>query len=299
MAVSPDGRSTWFKGWGLPALLLAPQLLIVLIFFYWPSVRAVFSSFFLEDAFGQSAEFVGLENFERLFADSDYADSFGITIVFSVLVTSIGLSVSLVLAWFADRAIKARYVFRTMLIIPYAVSAAVAAVLWSFLFAPSVGVVAHWLIKQGLAWNYLVNANHAMALIVMTAVWKQISYNFIFFLAGLQAIPRSMFEASAIDGAGPFKTFFYVTLPLLSPTAFFLLVVNVVYAFFDTFGIIDASTGGGPGTSTSILVYKVYHDGFKSLDLGSSSAQSVILMIFVVLLNIVQFLFIERRVHYG
>ncbi|MFY7987000.1 MAG: sn-glycerol-3-phosphate ABC transporter permease UgpA [Burkholderiaceae bacterium] len=299
MAVSPDGRSTWFKGWGLPALLLAPQLLIVLIFFYWPSVRAVFSSFFLEDAFGQSAEFVGLENFERLFADSDYADSFGITIVFSVLVTSIGLSVSLVLAWFADRAIKARYVFRTMLIIPYAVSAAVAAVLWSFLFAPSVGVVAHWLIKQGLAWNYLVNANHAMALIVMTAVWKQISYNFIFFLAGLQAIPRSMFEASAIDGAGPFKTFFYVTLPLLSPTAFFLLVVNVVYAFFDTFGIIDASTGGGPGTSTSILVYKVYHDGFKSLDLGSSSAQSVILMILVVLLTVVQFRFIERRVHYG
>jgi sn-glycerol 3-phosphate transport system permease protein len=279
--------------------LLAPQLLIVLIFFYWPSVRAVFSSFFLEDAFGQSAEFVGLENFERLFADSDYADSFGITIVFSVLVTSIGLSVSLVLAWFADRAIKARYVFRTMLIIPYAVSAAVAAVLWSFLFAPSVGVVAHWLIKQGLAWNYLVNANHAMALIVMTAVWKQISYNFIFFLAGLQAIPRSMFEASAIDGAGPFKTFFYVTLPLLSPTAFFLLVVNVVYAFFDTFGIIDASTGGGPGTSTSILVYKVYHDGFKSLDLGSSSAQSVILMILVVLLTVVQFRFIERRVHYG
>jgi sn-glycerol 3-phosphate transport system permease protein len=299
MAASPDARSTWFKGWGLPALLLAPQLLIVLIFFYWPSVRAVFSSFFLEDAFGQSAEFVGLENFERLFADSDYADSFGITIVFSVLVTSIGLSVSLVLAWFADRAIKARYVFRTMLIIPYAVSAAVAAVLWSFLFTPSVGVVAHWLIKQGLAWNYLVNANHAMALIVMTAVWKQISYNFIFFLAGLQAIPRSMFEASAIDGAGPFKTFFYVTLPLLSPTAFFLLVVNVVYAFFDTFGIIDASTGGGPGTSTSILVYKVYHDGFKSLDLGSSSAQSVILMILVVLLTVVQFRFIERRVHYG
>ena len=299
MAASPDARSTWFKGWGLPALLLAPQLLIVLIFFYWPSVRAVFGSFFLEDVFGQSAEFVGLENFERLFADSDYADSFGITIVFSVLVTSIGLSVSLVLAWFADRAIKARYVFRTMLIIPYAVSAAVAAVLWSFLFAPSVGVVAHWLIKQGLAWNYLVNANHAMALIVMTAVWKQISYNFIFFLAGLQAIPRSMFEASAIDGAGPFKTFFYVTLPLLSPTAFFLLVVNVVYAFFDTFGIIDASTGGGPGTSTSILVYKVYHDGFKSLDLGSSSAQSVILMILVVLLTVVQFRFIERRVHYG
>jgi len=299
MALAVDERSAWFKGWGLPALLLAPQLLIVLIFFYWPSVRAVFSSFFLEDAFGQSAEFVGLENFERLFADSDYADSFGITIVFSVLVTSIGLSVSLVLAWFADRAIKARYVFRTMLIIPYAVSAAVAAVLWSFLFAPSVGVVAHWLIKQGLAWNYLVNANHAMALIVMTAVWKQISYNFIFFLAGLQAIPRSMFEASAIDGAGPFKTFFYVTLPLLSPTAFFLLVVNVVYAFFDTFGIIDASTGGGPGTSTSILVYKVYHDGFKSLDLGSSSAQSVILMILVVLLTVVQFRFIERRVHYG
>ncbi|MEY3104218.1 MAG: sn-glycerol-3-phosphate ABC transporter permease UgpA [Betaproteobacteria bacterium] len=299
MALAVDERSAWFKGWGLPALLLAPQLLIVLIFFYWPSVQAIYSSFFLEDAFGQGAEFVGLENFERLFADSDYANSFGITVVFSLLVTVIGLSVSLVLAWFADRAIKARYVFRTMLIIPYAVSAAVAAVLWSFLFAPSVGVVAHWLIKRGLDWNYLVNANHAMALIVMTAVWKQISYNFIFFLAGLQAIPRSMFEASAIDGAGPFKTFFYVTLPLLSPTAFFLLVVNVVYAFFDTFGIIDASTGGGPGTSTSILVYKVYNDGFKSLDLGSSSAQSVILMALVVLLTIVQFRFIERRVHYG
>ncbi|MBU6285266.1 MAG: sn-glycerol-3-phosphate ABC transporter permease UgpA [Betaproteobacteria bacterium] len=299
MTFAAQERGTWFKGWGLPALLLAPQLVIVLVFFYWPSVRAVFSSFFLEDAFGQGAEFVGLENFERLFADSDYADSFGITVVFSLLVTGIGLSVSLVLAWFADRAIKARYVFRTMLIIPYAVSAAVAAVLWSFLFAPSVGVVAHWLIKQGLAWNYLVNANHALALIVMTAVWKQIAYNFIFFLAGLQAIPKSMIEASAIDGGGPFKTFFYVTLPLLSPTAFFLLVVNVVYAFFDTFGIIDASTGGGPGTSTSILVYKVYNDGFKALDLGSSSAQSVILMILVVLLTVVQFRFIERRVHYA
>ncbi|MBU6382002.1 MAG: sn-glycerol-3-phosphate ABC transporter permease UgpA [Betaproteobacteria bacterium] len=299
MAEEAQTRGPGFKGWGLPAMLLAPQLLIVLIFFYWPSVRAVFGSLFLEDAFGQSAEFVGFENFERLFADSDYADAFGITVVFSVLVSSIGLSISLLLAWFADRAIKARYVFRTILIIPYAVSAAVAAVLWSFLFAPSVGVVAHWLIQSGLAWNYLINANHAMALIVMTAVWKQIAYNFIFFLAGLQAIPRSMFEASAMDGAGPFKTFFYVTLPLLSPTAFFLLVVNVVYAFFDTFGIIDASTGGGPGQSTSILVYKVYHDGFKSLDLGSSSAQSVILMIMVVLLTVIQFRFIERRVHYG
>ena len=299
MTASAQGKATWFKGWGLPALLLAPQLLVIVVFFYWPSVQAILSSFFLEDAFGQSAEFVGLENFERLFATTDYADAFLTTVIFSSLVTVIGLVISLTLAWFADRAIKARYVFRTVLIIPYAVSAAVAAVLWTFLFAPSVGVLAHLLINHGMDWNYLVNPRHAMALIVIAAVWKQISYNFIFFLAGLQAIPRSMFEASAMDGAGPFKTFFYVTLPLLSPTAFFLLVVNVVYAFFDTFGIIDASTEGGPGTATSILVYKVYHDGFKSLDLGSSSAQSVILMILVVALTVIQFRFIERRVHYG
>jgi len=299
MTAATQEKNTWFKGWGLPALLLAPQLVIVIVFFYWPSIQAIVSSFFLEDAFGQGAEFVGLENFERLFADADYANAFLITVIFSALVTMIGLSISLILAWFADRAIKARYVFRTVLIIPYAVSAAVAAVLWVFLFAPSVGVLAHVLIHWGLDWNYLVNPNHAMALIVIAAVWKQISYNFIFFLAGLQAIPRSMFEASAMDGAGPFKTFFHVTLPLLSPTAFFLLVVNVVYAFFDTFGIIDASTSGGPGRSTSILVYKVYHDGFKSLDLGSSSAQSVMLMILVIVLTVIQFRFIERRVHYG
>ncbi len=282
----------------MPAALLAPQLAIVLVFFYWPASQALFQSVFIQDAFGGSLEFVGLENFEYLFADELYLYSFQVTAIFSIAVTVIGLALSLALAYFADRAIRGAYTFRTLLIIPYAVAPAIAGVLWVFLFNPTLGVVAHWLRGVGIEWNHVLDGSQAMALIVIAAVWKQISYNFIFFLAGLQSIPKSLIEAAAIDGAGAWRTFRSVIFPLLSPTTFFLLVVNVVYCFFETFAIVDAATGGGPAKATEILVYKVYNDGFKALDIGSSSAQSVILMVIVLFLTFAQFRFIERRVRY-
>jgi sn-glycerol 3-phosphate transport system permease protein len=286
-------RSAW-----LPWALLAPQLAIVGVFFYWPALQAAVQSVFIQDAFGGNLQFVGLENFERLFSDPLYLNSLRVTAVFSVSVTVLGLVLSLVLAWFADRALKARLVFRTLLIWPYAVAPAVAGVLWLFLFSPTYGIVAYWLRAVGVQWNHLLDGGHAMVLIVLAAVWKQISYNFLFFLAGLQSIPRGVIEAAAIDGASPVQTFWQIVFPLLSPTTFFLFVVNVVYAFFETFAIVDAMTGGGPGNATEILVYKVYYDGFKALDLGSSSAQSVVLMVIVIALTFVQFRYIERRVQY-
>ena len=286
-------RSTW-----LPWLLVAPQLLIVLVFFFWPAGQAMLQSVQQEDAFGTSVEFVGLDNFRNLWEDSAYLDSFKTTLLFSALVAVLGLGLSLMLAVMADRVVRGAGIYKTLLIWPYAVAPAVAGVLWLFMFAPSIGIVSYWLRAAGLDWNHLLNSGHAMALIVMAAVWKQISYNFLFFLAGLQSIPKSLIEAAAIDGAGPWRRFWSVQFPLLSPTTFFLLVMNVVYAFFDTFGIVDAATQGGPGQDTSILVYKVYHDGFKALDLGGSAAQSVVLMIMVVALTIFQFRFIEKRVNY-
>jgi sn-glycerol 3-phosphate transport system permease protein len=239
-----------------------------------------------------------LENFRNLFGDPAYLASFKTTAVFSLLVASLGLTISLLLAVFADRVIKGALAYKTLLIWPYAVAPAVAGVLWLFMFAPSIGVVSYALRQSGFEWNHLLNGNHAMTLIVMAAVWKQISYNFLFFLAGLQSIPKSLIEAAAIDGARPWRRFWTIVFPLLSPTTFFLLVINIVYAFFDTFGIIDAATEGGPGKDTTILVYKLYYDGFKALDLGSSAAQSVVLMVIVVLLTIVQFRFVEKRVNY-
>lgn len=279
-------------------MLLAPQLAIILVFFYWPASQALFQSVFIQDAFGGNLEFVGLENFQALFADELYLQSFKVTAVFSVAVTAIGLSLSLALAYFADRAIRGALLFRTLLIVPYAVAPAIAGVLWVFLFNPSLGVVTHWLRSAGVDWNHVLDGSQAMTLIVIAAVWKQISYNFIFFLAGLQSIPKSLIEAAAIDGAGAWRTFRSVIFPLLSPTTFFLLVVNVVYAFFDTFGVIDATTQGGPAGATNILVYKVYVDGVKSADLGGSSAQSAILMLIVIALTVIQFRFIERKVNY-
>ena len=286
-------RSTW-----LPWLLVAPQLLIVLVFFFWPAGQAMLQSVQQEDAFGTSVEFVGLDNFRNLWEDSAYLDSFKTTLLFSALVAVLGLGLSLMLAVMADRVVRGAGIYKTLLIWPYAVAPAVAGVLWLFMFAPSIGIVSYWLRAAGLDWNHLLNSGHAMALIVMAAVWKQISYNFLFFLAGLQSIPKSLIEAAAIDGAGPWRRFWSVQFPLLSPTTFFLLVMNVVYAFFDTFGIVDAATQGGPGQDTSILVYKVSHDGFKALDLGGSAAQSVVLMVMVVALTIFQFRFIEKRVNY-
>ena len=277
---------------------MAPQLAIVAVFFYLPAGQALYQSVFIQDAFGLSSEFVGLENFRDVLADESYLNALQVTAVFSALVTAIGLSVSLVLAYFADRAVRGALVFRTLLIWPYAVAPAIAGVLWLFLFDPSVGILTWWLRQAGVTWNHLLDGGQAMLLVVLAAVWKQISYNFIFFLAGLQSIPKSLIEAAAIDGAGAWRTFRAVTLPLLSPTLFFLLVVNLVYAFFDTFAIIDAVTSGGPGNDTEILVYKVYSDGFKALDIGGSSAQSVILMIFVITLTFLQFGFVEKRVQY-
>jgi sn-glycerol 3-phosphate transport system permease protein len=287
-----------FKSWWLPWVLVAPQMAVVLLFFFWPAAQALYQSVLLEDAFGTSSQFVGAENFTRLFADSTYVESFKTTALFSVLVAGLGLSISLLLAVMADRVVKGTWFYRTMLIVPYAVAPAVAGVLWLFLFAPSIGVVSYALRFVGFEWNHLLNGNHAMALIVIAAVWKQISYNFLFFLAGLQSIPKSLIEAAAIDGAGPWRRFWTVQFPLLSPTTFFLLVINIIYAFFETFAIVDAATEGGPGKDTAILVYKVYFDGFKALDLGSSAAQSVVLMLIVVALTVVQFRYVEKKVQY-
>ncbi|MDH5287872.1 MAG: sn-glycerol-3-phosphate ABC transporter permease UgpA [Betaproteobacteria bacterium] len=286
-------RSRW-----LPYLLVAPQLAITIVFFFLPAGQAIWQSLLQEDPFGTSTEFIGLENFATLFADEHYLASFRVTAIFSVLVAGFGLAISLVLAVFADRVVRGAGVYKTLLIWPYAVAHAVAAVLWLFLFNPTLGVVAHWIKGLGIGWDPLLDGNDAMVLVVVAAVWNQISYNFLFFLAGLQSIPKSLIEAAAIDGAGPGRRFWTIVFPLLSPTTFFLLVVNIVFAFFNTFAIIDAATGGGPGQATEILVYKVYKDGFKALDLGSSAAQSVVLMAIVIGLTVLQFKWIERKVQY-
>ena len=287
-----------FKSPWLPYLLVAPQMVITLVFFFWPATQALYQSLLVEDAFGTSTQFVWFENFKVLFSDEGYLASMRVTLIFSGLVAVIGLSVSLLLAVMADRVLRGATAYKTLLIWPYAVAPAVAAILWLFLFNPTLGIVSHALDSMGLPWNHLLDADQALLLIVIAAVWKQISYNFLFFLAGLQSIPRSLIEAAAIDGAGPIRRFWTMVFPLLSPTTFFLLVVNIVYAFFDTFGIVDAATSGGPGRATEILVYKVYVDGFKGLDLGGSAAQSVVLMAIVIGLTFIQFRYIERKVQY-
>jgi sn-glycerol 3-phosphate transport system permease protein len=286
-------RSAW-----LPYALVAPQIAVTLIFFFWPAVQALWFSFQLQDAFGLKTEFVGLRNFEELFGDEHYFRSMRVTAVFSVLVAFSGIAISLLFAAMADRVIRGALAYKTLLIWPYAVAPAVAGVLFAFLFAPSVGIFTFALRQVGVHWDWVLQGDQAMLLVVMAATWKQISYNFLFFLAGLQSIPRSLIEAAAIDGAGPSRRFWTIVFPLLSPTTFFLLVVNIVYAFFDTFGVIDATTQGGPAGETQILVYKVYYDGVKAADLGGSSAQSVVLMIIVIALTIVQFRFVERKVQY-
>jgi len=286
-------RSAW-----LPYALVAPQIAVTLVFFFWPAVQAGWYSFQLQDAFGERTQFVGLANFAALFRDSNYLHSFQITAFFSVMVAGSGIAISLLLAAMADRVIRGALAYRTLLIWPYAVASAVAGVLWLFLFAPSIGIITFALRSIGISWDWVLQGNQAMLLVVIAATWKQISYNFLFFVAGLQSIPKSLIEAAAIDGAGPGRRFWTIVLPLLSPTAFFLLVVNIVYAFFDTFGVIDATTQGGPAGATQILVYKVYYDGVKAADLGGSSAQSVILMVIVIALTVVQFRYIERKVQY-
>jgi len=292
-----EKRVTFNERW-LPYLLVAPQMVITLVFFFWPSGQAIFQSVITEDAFGGNSKFVWFDNFAHLLNDPNYFDSVRLTVVFSALVASVGLAVSLLLAVMADRVIRGASAYKMILVWPYAVAPAVAGVLWGFLFNPSVGVVNWLLTKVGVEFNYVINGNQALLLIVIASIWSQISYNFLFFLAGLQSIPKSLIEAAAIDGAGPGRRFWDIIFPLLSPTGFFLLVVNIIYAFFGTFGVVSALTSGGPGQATNILVYKVYSDGFRGQDLGGSSAQSVILMVVVILLTFVQFRFIERRVHY-
>ena len=287
-----------FKSRWLPWALVAPQLAIVLIFFYWPAAQALLQSVMMDAPFGGSREFVGLDNFRQLFDDPSYLASFKTTAVFSILVAVCGLALSLLLAVMANRVVRGERIYKTLLIWHYAVAPVVAGVLWVFMFASPMGVIAFWLRALGINWDHLLNSNHAMTLIVVAAVWKQISYNFLFFLAGLQSIPKSLIEAAAIDGASPWRRFWTIVFPLLSPTTFFLLVINIVYAFFETFGIVDATTKGGPGKDTAILVYKVYYDGFKAMDMGGSAAQSVILMVIVVVLTIIQFRFVEKKVQY-
>ncbi|TMG88363.1 MAG: sn-glycerol-3-phosphate ABC transporter permease UgpA [Betaproteobacteria bacterium] len=292
-----EKRARFQSRW-LPYALIAPQMAITLVFFFLPAGQAVYQSLMVQDAFGISTQFVWFDNFKDLFRNDEYLASFRVTAVFSFLVAVLGLSISLFLAVLADRVVRSATIYKTLLIWPYAVAPAIAAVLWLFLFNPTLGIVAHWLQGLGIPWDPLLNGTHALIMVVIAAVWKQISYNFLFFLAGLQSIPKSLIEAAAIDGAGPVKRFVTIVFPLLSPTTFFLLVVNIIYAFIETFAIIDAATGGGPGQATQILVYKVYADGFKGLDLGSSYAQSVVLMVILITLTVVQFRYVERKVQY-
>lgn len=287
-----------FDGWALPYLLLFPQVLVTAVFFFWPAGQAIYQSAFIPDPFGLKSQFVGFGNFSFLLHDPYYLASFKTTAVFSILVTLVSMGPALWLAVIADRVLKGSGAYRSLLIWPYAVAPAVAGVLWLFMFNPNVGLVSWYLGQLGYHWNHVLDPNEAMALVVAASSWNRISYNFLFFLAGLQAIPRSLIEAAAIDGARFTRRFWTIVFPLLSPTTFFLLVVNVVYAFFETFGVIHTITSGGPQQATTILVYKVYADGFVGQDLGSSAAQSVILLLMVGVLTIIQFHYIERRVHY-
>lgn len=287
-----------FRNRVLPYVLVAPQIVITLVFFIWPASQALYQSVLQEDAFGTTSAFVWFENFTTLFRSAEYLHSFQVTLIFSFSVAGLALSAALVLAVMADRVLRRSTVYKTMIIWPYAVAPVVAGVLWYFLFNPTVGIMAFFLKKAGIDWNPSLNGGQAMTLVIIAAAWREVSYNFLFFLAGLQSIPQPFLEAAAIDGAGPWQRFRTIVFPLLSPTAFFLIVMNIVYAFFDTFGVIHALTRGGPSYATDILVYKVFNDGFVNLDLGGSAAQSVILMLVVIALTVVQFRYIERKVHY-
>jgi sn-glycerol 3-phosphate transport system permease protein len=291
-------KRTVFPNKVLPYLLIAPQMAITLIFFIWPAALAFWQSFLRQDAFGFKTTFVWFDNYRKLFADPFYVNSFGRTLLFAGLVAFLSMSISLLLAVAATRVLRASKLYSALIVWPYAVAPAIAGILWWFMFNPTIGIIAYMLRGMGIHWNHLLDPNDAMALIVIASTWKQISYNFLFFLAGLQSIPHSLEEAGAIDGAGPVKRFWTIVFPLLSPTTFYLVVINVVYAMFDTFGVIDATTAGGPNKATETLVYKVYFDGFVGLNLGSSAAQSVILMLMVIGLTVIQFRFVERRVQY-
>ena len=290
-------RRVIFPNTVLPYLLLAPQVAITIVFFFWPAAQAIYYSVLLQDPFGLRTQFVWLENFRTILTDPLYLGSVQVTIVFSTAVAALAMGIALLFAVMADTGIRGTRIYRTLLMWPYAVAPAVAASLWLFIFHPSIGIIGRSLNDMGMLWDYKLNGPQALLLVILAASWKQVSYNFLFFLAGLQAIPRSVIEAASMD-AGPARRFWSIVFPLLSPTTFFLVVVNLVYAFFDTFGVIHALTGGGPAKATETLIYKVYRDGIMSLDLGGSSAQSVILMAIVIALTVVQFRYVERQVHY-
>lgn len=293
-----QAKRTIFPNKLLPYLLLAPQLAVTLVFFIWPAAQAVKSSFEREDPFGFRTTFIWFENYQRLFADPGYVNALWVTAVFAISVTLFSMSLSLVLAVAVNRVLRTNRIYTTLLVWPYAVAPVVVGILWWFMFNPTIGIAPYLLRGLGIGWNHRVNGEQAMLLVIIAASWKQISYNFLFFVAGLQSVPQSLSEAAAIDSAGPMKRFWTIIFPLLSPTTFFLLIVNINYAMFDTFGIIDATTSGGPGQATNILVYKVYADGFLGLNIGSSAAQSVVLMLIVIALTVVQFRYVERRVQY-
>jgi len=287
-----------FKNKALPYFLVAPQIVITLVFFIWPALMAIYQSVQEEDPFGLSTEFVGLENFKYIFTDPIYLNSIKVTMVFSFSVAAISMSAALMLAVMADRVIRGATTYKTLIIWPYAVAAVAAAVLWNFLFNPTVGMIAYFLKAVGIDWNFALNGGQAMLLVILASSWRQVAYNFLFFLAGLQAIPKPFIEAAAIDGARPWRRFWTIVFPMLSPTVFFLLVMNLVYAFFETFGVIHAITEGGPNEATNTMVFKIYHDVFEAVDLGGSAAQSVVLMVLVIALTVIQFRYIERKVHY-
>lgn len=287
-----------FKSSALPYLLVMPQLVITLIFFLWPAAQALWSSLQTSDPFGFSSRFSGWLNFQNLFDDPYYLESFKTTFIFSGLVTGSGLVIALLLAALVNHVWRGKKCYQTLFLLPYAIAPAIAAVMWLFLFSPGPGIVSHWLVQLGYHWNSAQNSQQALFLVVLASVWQQISYNFLFFFAALQSIPRSLIEAAALDGAGPIRRFIHIALPLIAPVSFFLLVVNIIYAFFDTFPVIDAITQGGPVQATTTLIYKIYREGFTGLDLGSSAAQSVILMAIVILLTVAQFRFIDRKVRY-
>ncbi len=291
-------RRVIFPNKVLPYLLVAPQVAVTLVFFFWPAGQAIYMSVLSQDAFGQSVTFVGLDNFKEVLSDPDYIKTLWRTLIFSGAVALSALVPALLFALMAERVVRGSGFYRTILVLPYAIAPAIAGVLWLFMFSPSVGIVAYGLKKLGFDWNPRLDGDDAMILVIMAAAWKQISYNFLFFLAGLQSIPKALLEAASIDGAGEWHKFRTIIFPLLSPTTFFLLVVNIVYAFFDTFGIIDAVTSGGPAKATEVLVYKVFYDGVHALNFGSSAAQSVILMAIVIALTAIQFRYVEKKVHY-
>ena len=282
----------------LPYLLVTPQIIITILFFIWPAIEVIHQALVLEDAFGGNTRFVWFDNFQKVFEDSTYWDTVQNTGFFSVMVAGVGLAISLLLAVMADRTLRGATAYKAFLVWPYAVAPAVAGVLWGFLFNPSVGILAYSLGELGVPWNHQLNGSQAMTLVIAASCWNQISYNFLFFLAGLQSIPKSLIEAAAIDGAGPSRRFWTIVFPLLSPTGFFLLVVNTIFAFVGTFGVIDSVTKGGPGKATEIMVFKLYNDGFRGQDFGGSAAQSAILMLILIGLTVIQFRYIERRVHY-